>query len=162
MNRRQVIVKVAQHAVAKRGEVLVTLGLGSCVAIMLHDADAGVGGMAHVLLPDPSLARERSNRARFATTAVPMLIEEMAAAGADPARLEARLAGGASMFAALMAAGQMNMGERNLTAARQAITDAGIPLLAEAVGGGIGRSVRFTSDTGRVVISTALKDDVEL
>jgi chemotaxis protein CheD len=162
MNRRQVIVKVAQHAVATEGEVLVTLGLGSCVAIMMHDAEARVGGMAHVLLPDPSLARVRDNPARFATTAVPLLIEEMVAAGAARDRLSARLAGGASMFASLMMPGQINMGERNLAAARKAIVESGIALGREAVGGGIGRSVRFTADTGRVVISTAQGDDVEL
>lgn len=162
MNRRQVIVKVAQYAVANEGELLVTLGLGSCVAILLHDSEAGVGGMAHVLLPDPSQARERSNPARFASTAVPMLMGEMERAGAARERLIARLAGGASMFAALMAPGQINMGERNIRAAREAIATAGIPLQGQAVGGGIGRSVRFTSDSGRVVISTAQGADVEL
>ena len=54
----ELIVRVADLAVGERGDVLVTVGLGSCVAILLHDADAGVGGLAHVLLPAPSLAPE--------------------------------------------------------------------------------------------------------
>jgi chemotaxis protein CheD len=162
MKKRQVMVKVARYAVATEGEVLVTLGLGSCVAILMHDAQARVGGMAHVLLPDPSLARLRDNPARFATTAVPLLIEEMVSAGAARERLTAKLVGGASMFAALMMAGHINMGERNLAASRRALKAAGIPLAAEAGGGGSGRSVRFSSDSGRVVISSALSEDVEL
>ena len=33
-------------------EVLTCLGLGSCVAVCLHDPVAKVAGMAHIVLPD--------------------------------------------------------------------------------------------------------------
>ena len=100
------IVKVADWAVDRDDVVLVTLGLGSCVAIMLHDAAARVGGMAHVLLPSKSLARDETNAAKFPETAVPMLVERLRGLGAEPRRLVAKLAGGASMFAALMTPGR--------------------------------------------------------
>src|SRR5205814_1755339 len=38
------IVKVADWAAERGDAVIVTLGLGSCVAIMLHDPNAGGGG----------------------------------------------------------------------------------------------------------------------
>ncbi|PYP33385.1 MAG: chemotaxis protein CheD, partial [Gemmatimonadetes bacterium] len=60
---RESIVKVADWAAERGGGVLVTLGLGSCVAIMLHDPGAGAGAMAHVLLPSRSLSRDTSNPA---------------------------------------------------------------------------------------------------
>jgi chemotaxis receptor (MCP) glutamine deamidase CheD len=44
------------------------------------------------------------------------------------------------------------MGERNIVAARNALRTAGIPIAAEAVGGGSGRSVRFHLADGRVDI----------
>src|SRR2546422_9772071 len=61
----ETIVKVADWAAARTDGVIVTLGLGSCVAIMLHDLRAGAGAMAHVLLPSKSLARDISNPAKL-------------------------------------------------------------------------------------------------
>lgn len=158
----QTYVKVAQHAVGGAGCVLVTLGLGSCVAILLHDPEARVGGLAHVLLPEPGLSRDQGNPSKFASTAVPLLREEMAALGARARRLQARLVGGAAMFQTLMVPGGLNMGERNVRAARAALQAAGIPLLGEAVGGDFGRSVRFHVGPGRMVVSSVGRSDVVL
>jgi chemotaxis protein CheD len=162
MKPRQIFVKVAQHATGAAGDVLVTLGLGSCVAILLHDRQAQVGALAHVLLPEPALARDRTNPSKFASTAVPLLLEELAELGARERRLEARLVGGASMFTTLMVPGSLNMGERNIRAAREALRRAGIPILGEQVGGDYGRSVRFTVREGRTVVSSVGKPDVVL
>ena len=155
-------VKVAQAAVGGPDDTLVTLGLGSCVAILLHDAEARVGGLAHVLLPEPALSRDQGNASKFATTAVPALVQEMARMGARPGRLKARLVGGAAMFQTLMVPGSLNMGARNIIASRQALEAAGIPVVAEAVGGDYGRSVRFYVGAGRTTVSSVGKADVVL
>jgi chemotaxis protein CheD len=162
MTDRQIFVKVAQHAVGSRDDTLVTLGLGSCVAIMLHDPVARVGGMAHVLLPEPALARDATNPSKFATTAVPLLLEEIRALGGVAARLEGRLVGGASMFTSLMGPGSLNMGERNIRAAREALKTAGIPLLGEQVGGDYGRSVRYRIGEGRTLVTSVGRPDIVL
>jgi chemotaxis protein CheD len=156
---KEVVVNVGEWAVEREG-VLVTLGLGSCVAIMLHDPERGAGAMAHVLLPSISLARDVTNRAKFPETAVPLLIERLAALGrgVDPRRLVAKLAGGASMFSQLVTPGTIQMGERNLLAARTALRAAGIPILREAVGGERGRSVRFHVQDGRAEIRSVGAD----
>jgi chemotaxis protein CheD len=155
-------VKVAQQAVGGPDDVLVTLGLGSCVAILLHDGQARVGGMAHVLLPEPALSRDRGNASKFASTAVPALLDEMAGRGARHRRLSARLVGGAAMFQALMVPGSLNMGARNVNAAREALRVAGIPVVGEDVGGDYGRSVRFQVAEGRTVVSSVGRRDVLL
>ena len=152
-------VRVADWAL-ERQAVIVTLGLGSCVAIMLHDPEAGIGAMAHVLLPSHSLARDQSNPAKFPETAVPFLVQKMLAAGAGRHRLVAKLAGGASMFAQLMTPGTVQMGERNIAASRAALRDAAIPVVGEVVGGERGRSVRFWPHSGRVEARTVGGDDV--
>jgi len=155
---KEVIVSVADWAAERGDGVLVTLGLGSCVAIMLHDAEARAGAMAHVLLPSISLARDITNRAKFPETAVPLLIEQLKGLGADPRRLVAKLAGGASMFGQLVTPGTIQMGERNLLAARTALRAAAIPIVREAVGGERGRSVRFHVKDGRVEIRSVGAD----
>ena len=155
---KEVIVKVAEWAAERGDGVLVTLGLGSCVAIMLHDAEARAGAMAHVLLPSKSLARDSTNRAKFPETAVPLLIERLKELGADPRRLVAKLAGGASMFGQLVTPGTIQMGERNLLASRSALRAAAIPIVRESVGGERGRSIRFHVKDGRVEIRSVGAD----
>ena len=142
-----------------RGDaVIVTLGLGSCVAIMLHDPEIRAGGMAHVLLPSTSLSRDTTNKAKFPDTAVPLLVERLKALGADPRRHVAKLAGGASMFSQLVTQGTIQMGERNVLACRSALRTAAIPIARESVGGERGRSVRFHLKDGRVEIRSVGAD----
>ena len=155
---KEVIVKVAEWAAERGDGVLVTLGLGSCVAIMLHDAEARAGAMAHVLLPSKSLARDQHNPAKFPETAVPLLVERLKAMGADPKQLVAKLAGGASMFGQLVTPGTIQMGERNLLASRSALRAAAIPIVRESVGGERGRSIRFHVKDGRVEIRSVGAD----
>ena len=157
---QETIVKVADWAAGRADTVLVTLGLGSCVAIMLHDPRACAGAMAHILLPSKSLARDVTNPAKFPETAVPLLVQRLATLGADPRHLVAKLAGGASMFAQLMTPGSVQMGERNVAAARAVLRHAGIPVAAEAVGGDAGRSVRFYVTDGRVEIRSVGADAI--
>jgi chemotaxis protein CheD len=150
----EIIVRVADLRVGTAGHVLVTVGLGSCVAILLHDVEACVGGMAHVLLPTPTLGRKDGNPAKFPQTALPLLLEQMGRHGASTRRMTARLAGGASMFAGLGSPGTIQMGERNIVACRQALYHHGLPVAAEATGGDYGRTVKLRVADGRVDVSS--------
>lgn len=146
-------VQVADWAVGQGDALITTLGLGSCVAIAIHDPASMVGALAHILLPERAVNRSSSNPAKFAETAVPMLLDEMRKLGAAaPTRLQARLAGGASMFAALLQTGGLNVGERNVIAARTALARAGVPIVGEDTGGDYGRSVYFHVQDGRVEV----------
>ncbi len=156
MNGREIIVRVADLAVGQGEDTLITVGLGSCVAIMLYDAEAKVGGLAHILLPSRALARSESNPAKVPHTAIPLLLEQMMSRGANPRRITARLAGGASMFANLAPPGTIQMGERNLVATRQVLNAQNIPLTGEAVGGDFGRTVRLNCRDGRIAVTSVL------
>ena len=145
-------VKVADFAVGRDGDtVITTVGLGSCVAIALYDATTRVGGLAHVLLPSESMARDRTNRAKFPAGAVPMLLAKMKELGCDRG-VGAWLVGGASMFASLLPTGGANIGERNVAASRAALAAAGVPVVAEDIGGDYGRTVYFHLADGRIEV----------
>ena len=150
----EIIVRVADLRVGSHNDVLVTIGLGSCVAVVLHDPVAKVGGLAHVLLPSPALGRKDDSAAKFPQTAVPKVLELMAQLGANTRRVSARLAGGASMFAGLAAPGTIQMGERNTVACRQVLMQLGVPIAGQATGGGYGRTVRLWVADGRVEVSS--------
>lgn len=162
MRVTEVLVHVAEYKTAGAGESLLTIGLGSCVAIALYDADARVGGLAHILLPSPALSRRDQSPGKFPQTAVPLLLQDMVARGARAARITARIAGGASMFSNLQPAGTVQMGERNLVAVRAALEHHGIPLVGSAVGGDFGRTVRLIVDDGRIEVSSVRRGVMHL
>jgi chemotaxis protein CheD len=162
MSSLRIPVLIGDIKVAGSDTILFTIGLGSCVAIVLYDGERRVGGLAHAMLPDPSSARRPAPTGRFATTAVPELIGMMEAAGAVRARLRARLAGGASMFESLLSDSGRRLGLRNVEAARAALALAGVPVDGEDVGGGHGRSVFLHIEDGRVIVSSVLQADVVL
>jgi chemotaxis protein CheD len=157
----EIRVKVADWAVAQGARIIATIGLGSCVAIVLHDAAANIGGLAHVLLPDASLSRDQENRAKFPDTAVPLLVAEMRKLGSR-ATLQAKIVGGASMFGQLLPTGGINMGERNVQSTRRALQAAGIPIVADDVGGDYGRSVYLDVASGRVLVRSLKRGDKTL
>lgn len=152
MSAREIIVRVADLAVGGTGDQLITVGLGSCIAIVLYDGTACVGGLAHVLLPSPALSRRDGNPAKSPHTAVPRLLQLMAERGGSPRRITGRLVGGASMFAALAPPGTIHMGERNVVASRQVLNTHGIPLVGEAVGGDFGRTIRLDVSNGTLEV----------
>jgi chemotaxis protein CheD len=158
------MVGISELEVARAPAILGALGLGSCVAVILHDADARVGGLAHVLLPSTSVGRRQVGHApgRYAPTAVEELITRMQALGARPARLTARLVGGASMFAGLQPPGTIQMGERNVHAVREALHRRRVRVTGELVGGDFGRSVELDVETGRVQVSSYVHGSTEL
>jgi chemotaxis protein CheD len=152
-------VKIAEWAVALAPAMIVTIGLGSCVAIVLHDATARVGGMAHVLLPAPAQAHDGDRPGKCPSTAVPRLLEEMRALGAR-GPITARLVGGASLFGPLLAGkGLGSMGERNVAASRHALAAARVRVVGELVGGDVGRSVYFDVASGRVDVRSVRDGD---
>ena len=154
----EIRVKVADYAVAMGDAVIATIGLGSCVAIVLYDAESRVGGLAHILLPSEGMSREVQNRAKFPATAVPLLLEQMRARGSR-GPITAKIAGGSSMFGALLPHGGINMGERNVEATLRVLGDARLPLVAHDTGGDHGRSVYLYVQDGRVLVKSLKRGD---
>jgi chemotaxis protein CheD len=125
-------------ASANPGDVLVALGLGSCVGVALVDRGRRVAGLAHVMLPE---SPKSGPQLRCADAAVPALVERVLELGARRSQLEVALVGGAQMFA-----GQdtVTVGARNGVATRAALDAARLRIHAEAIGGGKGRTMRVT------------------
>lgn len=148
--------------VTSGSETLMTVGLGSCVAVVLDDPVARVGGVAHVVLPGSARGDRPGQPGRYATTAVPLLVERILAAGGRRTRLRARLVGGATMFPELLAPGVSSLGSRNLAAVREILGDHGIPVIGEDTGGNHGRSVSFRPAEGRVAVRSIRGAEVEI
>lgn len=146
-------VGMADLNVARLTGVLKTTGLGSCVGVTLFDARQRIAGMAHVMLPSSEIAKEGSlNIAKYADTALPEMIRRMKELGASTDRMEAKLAGGAQMFAFATGSDTMRIGPRNVDACKEMLKKFSIPIKAEDTGGNYGRTIEFDSETGILVI----------
>ena len=142
-------------------EVLIAYGLGSCVAVCIHDPMTGVAGMLHVLLPEANGAAPTSP-ARFADTGVPLLLAEASKRGAVRGRLVVKIVGGAAVLALPGAAPALQVGERNIQAVRAALARERLPLAAEDTGGTVGRTVQLFVRDGRVLVRTIGQGEREL
>lgn len=158
----QVPVRIGEVRVAGDRSLLFTLGLGSCVAVALYDAEVRLGGLAHAMLPRPERSHREAPPGRFAATAVPLLVEMLEAAGAARGRLRARLAGGASMFPELLETDGLQLGRRNVEAAREALHGLGIAVDGEEVLGTWGRSVFLRTVDGALLVTAVEHEDVHL
>jgi chemotaxis protein CheD len=158
----QLPVRIGELRVASGSSLLFTLGLGSCVAVVLHDAAARIGGLAHAMLPEPSNGHPAGAPWRYVDRAVPDLITAMVAAGAARERLHARLVGGASMFRDVLDGDGLRLGRRNVEAAHAALAREGILVAAEEVLGTYGRSVFLRTSSGELLITSVNQPDVIL
>ena len=145
-------VGMADLKVCKAPEGLTTLGLGSCVGICVWDVASGVGGLAHIMLPDSSKLKNNSNIYKFADTAIDELIRQLTEAGANRYRLKAKIAGGAQMFAFQSQHEAMRIGLANVEAVKEKLKKEGIPIIAEDTGGSHGRTICFYPQSGKLTI----------
>lgn len=145
------IVGIAQLAVCRPPEKLTCLGLGSCVAIIMHEPVLKMGGIVHVLLPKAS--GNHGTEEKYADTGTRKLHREMVSRGALEERLVAKLAGGAQMFTALDLA-VANIGHENGTMARKVLGELGVRIVAEDLFGHRGRNIVLDPESGFVTIQT--------
>lgn len=156
-------VKIADLSAARDRAVLVTIGLGSCIGVSLYDPVKQVGGLAHILLSDSRPFKELGrfgNPAKFADTAVPLLIKQMVTLGADQKRVIAKIAGGSQLFFSTNSVS--SVGKKNIKAVHAVLEELQIPLIGKDVGGNYGRTMRVFVDSGKVLISTVGRGEREI
>ena len=141
--------------------VLACIGLGSCVAVCAYDDQEKIGGMVHIVLPEFN-GLPGSKHAKFANTAVPLLINEMVNKGSVRNRLIIKMAGGAQMTLAPGLRDTFKTGKRNVAQIVFTLQKEQIKLAAVDTGGNVGRTIRMYVKTGQVTVKTAYGSAKEL
>jgi chemotaxis protein CheD len=136
-----------------RGSVIITHGLGSCIAVVVYDPIRKAGGMLHFQLPAAQLSPERARQSpgTFADTGIPLLFERMYALGAQKKHIVTKAAGGGNFHGD---SGTFDIGKRNHTTMRKIFWKAQVLIAAEDVGGNRSRTVRLFLDTGQVTVQS--------
>lgn len=148
----EIKVGMADLNVCASPDSITTLGLGSCVGVVLWDPVVKVCGMVHVMLPDSSAITNNSNLAKFADTGIDECLRQVLLKGAKKERLVSKIAGGAQMFSLNTSNTMLRIGDRNVEAVMDKLRQLSIPLTARDTGDSYGRTVIFYPETGEYVI----------
>lgn len=158
MNDADIVrVGMADYKICQPPQAISTLGLGSCVGVVLYDKHSKTCGMAHIMLPDSTKINHNSNRYKFADTCLIDMLNEMLSMGVSKRNIEAKIAGGARMFSFEPENVQLNIGAKNILAVKKFLETQGIPLVAEDCGDTISRTIEFTPEDFKLSVKTANK-----
>ncbi|MES3033993.1 MAG: chemotaxis protein CheD [Gemmatimonadota bacterium] len=150
------LVGMGESRLAGRAALLRTVGLGSCLAVIIFAPGQQLAALAHCLLP--TRPDDDPDPARYVDSAIPHLLATLRAAGArEP--FAATLVGGASMFPGLTTGVARDIAADNVAAARAVLSNSAVPIRSEDVGGHVGRSVVADPVTQRVLVHTIREGD---
>lgn len=152
-------VGMADMNICQAPDSITTLGLGSCVGVVLYDAKKKFAGMVHVMLPDSTAIRNNENVAKFADSGICELLKRMESQGTNRSLLTAKIAGGAQMFAFSSTNDMLRVGDRNVEAVKNVLRNLGIRIIAEDTGQNFGRTIEFFPATGELLIKSVGKEN---
>ncbi|WP_254510154.1 chemotaxis protein CheD [Anatilimnocola floriformis] len=154
--RAEANVGMAQIALVAQGEIARAV-LGSCIGLVLFHELRKTAVVAHIVLPQ---GQDRPGPAgKFADTALPEMLAILAENGIPRTGLVAKVAGGANMFGS---SGPLQIGKENHAIVIQLLKNLRIPIMAEHVGGKVGRRITFDSATGDLQVDMAGSPSVVL
>lgn len=156
-----IMVNMADYKLSRGKQKLITRDLGSCVAVAMRDAQKGIGGLLHIMLPvcpSPEETQEKEYP-KFADTGIDLMIRQLVLAGAVKSRLTVKLAGAAHVVKSEFVPIEKDISSRNLEAVKKKLAQCQIPVLAMEVEEDYPRTVIFDPESGVLQIKTAGKDD---
>jgi len=141
-----------EYYVTRAKEMMVTV-LGSCVSACVRDAEMGVGGMNHFMLPASQHESHgtwggdstRDHAMRYGDFAMKRLINDVLRNGGRRENLEIKIFGGGRILAEMT-----DIGGRNIDFIHRYIRDCGLRLANEDTGGIYPRKIYYFPETGKV------------
>ncbi len=152
-------VGIADWKICKNPDTITTIGLGSCVGIVLYTLKDEYCGMVHIMLPSSKEIKNNANRAKFADTGIEDLLHALEEKGVKKSFLSAKIAGGAAMFQFSSKTDLASVGERNVKSVKEVLSELKIPIVAEDTGADYGRTIVFDNVTKKLTIRSAGKGE---
>lgn len=153
-------VGIADYKICRKPDQITTIGLGSCVGIVLYNLIDEYCGLVHIMLPSSKEIANNSKRAKFADTGIEDLILELEQKGVKRNTLYAKIAGGATMFKFSGNSMIGSIGERNVKAVKETLAQFNIKIVAEDTGSDYGRTIVFDLDTKNLIVKSAGKNEI--
>ena len=131
------------------GEIIRTYALGSCIGLSAYDPVAQVGGLLHFQLPVGSTLDASVNPYRYGNSGVPAFLNHLLCSGAQKARLEIVMCGGADIYDE----GKFfNIGAKNIDCAQKILRKNGWAKWQEDTGGSDPRTLTLYLTNGCVSV----------
>ncbi|HJW30058.1 MAG TPA: hypothetical protein VJ508_12540, partial [Saprospiraceae bacterium] len=128
-------VGAGSYIISGRKNCLLESMLGTCIGITICDPTANVGGLIHLLLPEPPEKIDPWQPEKYAATGLPIFIDALLKAGASRERMRACIAGGALIDPVCDMDISLDIGGRTFEIAEQVLRKVGIPIVAAETGG---------------------------
>ncbi len=153
-------VGIADYKLCRKTDKITTIGLGSCVGIVLYNSTDEYCGLVHIMLPSSKEIVNNSKRAKFADTGIEDLIIELEKKGVKRSSLSAKIAGGATMFQFSGNSVLGSVGDRNVKAVKETLARFNIRIVAEDTGADYGRTILFDPVTKGLSIRSAGRNEM--
>ncbi len=129
-----------------KGEVILrSLAIGSCVAIAAYDSSAGIGAMAHTMLPGRA-PEKFLEKAKYAANAIDIMIGMMLDVGSQKADIEVCLVGAGNV----LKKEDDTICHANMQSTTRLLDERDIPIRATVLGGTERKSIFLDIETGNV------------
>lgn len=148
MEKEIIRVGIASYGICRAPNQIMTVGLGSCVGVVLYSLFDDVCGLAHIMLPQEPEKEEKERKkhpARYADTGLRTMIEELEQLGVRKEALKAKISGGACMPDLPHPTENSLIGKRNVEAVKKVLSEYGIEIEGNDVGGAKSRTIIFDS-----------------
>ena len=155
-------VGIADWKLCDAPDTITTIGLGSCVGIVIYTLNDSFCGLLHIMLPSSEEIRNYTNRAKFADTGIEDMVAALEKRGMHRSVMKAKIAGGARMFKFSGKADIGAVGDRNIDSVKKILKTYNIPIVAEDCGADYGRTISFDIDTKMLLIHCAGKLDKQI
>jgi len=158
MNHIQnVYIPAGRFRVGKKSPHRFQACLGTCLGLALYDQEREAGGLIHILLPSPpgEAGFEPDTPEKYASTGIPMLINELIRMGCTTKALKATIAGGALVGPVSRIDLGLDIGGRSADIARQILKEQGIEILRSETGGFFACTLELDMTTGETKIAPA-------
>lgn len=140
---------------SERQPLLMQAYLGTCVGLALHCKKNGIGGIIHLLLPEPVSQASLNQPEKYASTGVPMFIESLMTLGAESQSMVATIAGGALVGPVSNQDLALDIGGRTADKVREVLADHGIEVARSETGGFFTCCLSIDMQTGHCTIEPA-------
>lgn len=132
-------------------------GLGSCIGLFIQDRVTGLSGGAHILVPEVSTVEGAAGKFLDPLSAINELLSRFRMMGSCLGFLRAKVAGGANVINV-----NTQTGERNADVVVTTLINNRIFIAAADTGGTSSRSVRFSSDSGKMLVRIPERNEVKI
>ena len=132
--------------------------LGTCVGVAMYDAENKIGGLIHLLLPEPIATEGSLFPDKYASTGLPRFIRALCDAGALKENLRACVAGGALIGPLEERDLSLDIGGRSVEITQRLLNENGIPISKSETGGFFACRLSLNLQTGESRIDPAGQD----